>query len=60
MKKIVFVCFVVALVIASGCSNYQGGELTGVPNRPKFYEPDPFGMVFIPQGSFTREIMTRM
>lgn len=55
MKKIFFFCFVLALIIINGCSNgYKGGELTGVPNRPKFFEPDPFGMIFVPQGSFTQ------
>ncbi|NJK86086.1 MAG: SUMF1/EgtB/PvdO family nonheme iron enzyme [Bacteroidales bacterium] len=54
MKKIVFFCSVLALIIAGGCSSTGGGELTGVQNRPKFFEPDPFGMVFVPQGSFTQ------
>ncbi len=53
MKKIVSFCFILAVLIISGCSNYKSGELTGVPGRTKFFEPDPFGMVFIPQGSFT-------
>jgi formylglycine-generating enzyme len=54
MKKIIFFFSVIALLIIGGCSNYKSGELTGVPNRPKFFEPDPFGMVFIPQGSYTQ------
>lgn len=54
MKKIISFCFVLAVLIITGCSNYKSGELTGVPGRTKFFEPDPFGMVFIPQGSFTQ------
>jgi formylglycine-generating enzyme required for sulfatase activity len=54
MKKIASCCFVFALLIISSCSNFKSGELTGVPGRSKFFEPDPFGMVFIPQGSFTQ------
>lgn len=54
MKKIISFCVVLAMVIITGCSNYKSGELTGVPGRTKFFEPDPFGMVFIPQGSFTQ------
>lgn len=30
----------------------QTGELTGVPNREVWYEPQPYGMVFIRQGSY--------
>ncbi len=52
MKKFVSFCFVLAVFIISSCSNYKSGELTGVEGRTKFYEPEPFGMVFIPQGSF--------
>ncbi len=54
MKKIVSFCIVLALLIIAGCSNYKSGELTGVPGRAKYFEPDPFGMVFVPQGSFTQ------
>jgi formylglycine-generating enzyme required for sulfatase activity len=53
MKKLVSLGFVLAVLIISSCSNFKSGELTGVSNRPKYFEPDPFGMVFIPQGSFT-------
>jgi gliding motility-associated lipoprotein GldK len=51
MKKFVIVIFLIALIISS-CGSYSNGELTGVPGRDKYFEPDPFGMVFIPQGSF--------
>ncbi|MBN2611317.1 MAG: SUMF1/EgtB/PvdO family nonheme iron enzyme [Bacteroidales bacterium] len=54
MKKIISFGFVLAVLIISSCSNYKSGELTGVPGRTKFFEPDPFGMVFIPQGSYTQ------
>ncbi|MBN2349479.1 MAG: SUMF1/EgtB/PvdO family nonheme iron enzyme [Bacteroidales bacterium] len=53
MKKPASLGIVIALLIINGCSNYKSGELTGVPGRTKYFEPDPFGMVFIPQGSFT-------
>ena len=53
MKKIVSFCFVFAILVISSCSNYRGGELTGIPGRARYFEPDPFGMVFVPQGSFT-------
>jgi len=51
MKK-VLALGIVLLTILSGCGNAGNGELVGVSRRGSFYEPDPFGMVFIPQGSF--------
>ncbi|MBN2214484.1 MAG: SUMF1/EgtB/PvdO family nonheme iron enzyme [Bacteroidales bacterium] len=54
MKKIISFCIVSGILIITGCSNYKSGELTGVPGRARYFEPDPFGMVFIPQGSFTQ------
>jgi gliding motility-associated lipoprotein GldK len=56
MKKLISLGFIFTVLIISSCSNYKGGELTGVPGRGKYFEPDPFGMVFIPQGSFTMGI----
>ncbi len=53
MKKLVNLCLVIVLLFVSNCTNFKSGELTGVPGRTKYFEPDPFGMVFIPQGSFT-------
>jgi gliding motility-associated lipoprotein GldK len=50
MKKIFF--FLLILAIISSCSNKGNGELTGVQNRPKFYQPDPTGMAFIPLGTY--------
>jgi len=56
MKKIISLGFVFAILVISSCSNYRGGELTGVPGRARYFEPDPFGMIFVPQGSFTMGI----
>ncbi len=53
MKKLISLSFVFAVLIISSCSNYRGGELTGVPGRARYFEPDPFGMIFIPQGTYT-------
>ncbi|MGD2035590.1 MAG: SUMF1/EgtB/PvdO family nonheme iron enzyme [Bacteroidales bacterium] len=53
MKKLISLSFVFAVLIISSCSNYRGGELTGVPGRARYFEPDPFGMIFVPQGSYT-------
>ncbi|MFZ5940581.1 MAG: SUMF1/EgtB/PvdO family nonheme iron enzyme [Bacteroidota bacterium] len=51
MKRV----FALVVLVASlgGCSDYNTGELVGVPNRKAYIEPDPYGMLFIPAGSFT-------
>ncbi len=51
MKKLFYISCLVVLLSSCG-SKGPGGDLTGVPNRKEWYEPDPLGMVFIPQGSF--------
>jgi gliding motility-associated lipoprotein GldK len=51
MKNIILVSFVIALL--SACGGYDNGELIGVQNRPMWNPTDPYGMVFIPQGSYT-------
>jgi len=52
MKKI-FVMSLIALILV-GCSNSNQGELVGVRKKSKpFYQPDPYGMVFVPMGSYT-------
>ncbi len=51
MKKVLALS-VIIITIMSGCGSSGGGELVGVSTRGAFYEPDPYGMLFIPQGSF--------
>ncbi len=51
IMKNLFVFGFVAIVLAS-CSTSGNGELIGVQNRPIWNPTDPYGMVFIPQGSF--------
>ena len=51
MKKLILFGFVAALVL-TGCTNTGSGELVGVQQREKWFEPDPYGMVKIPTGSF--------
>ena len=46
-----FVLGLLAIIISS-CSNSGNGELIGVQNRPVWNPTDPYGMVYIPQGSF--------
>lgn len=51
MKKLLLFGFV-AMMILSGCSSAGNGELIGAQNREKWFEPDPYGMIKIPMGSF--------
>ena len=41
-----------AVLLLSSCGGKDNGELVGVERSAAFYEPDPYGMLFIPQGSF--------
>jgi formylglycine-generating enzyme required for sulfatase activity len=55
MKKLSIVSYVFfAVLILSSCNRKKGpnGDLVGVGSGKDWYEPDPYGMVFIPQGSF--------
>ncbi len=48
MKRILVL---LAVVILYSCSK-GNGELIGVQGREEWYQPDPFGMLFIPMGSY--------
>lgn len=41
-----------AIILLASCGSGNRGQLTGVPGREKWYQADPYGMVFIPQGSY--------
>ncbi len=47
------VFIVVLAAIVSSCGPGKNGELTGVPGRKGYQDPTPYGMVFVPMGSFT-------
>ncbi len=51
MKRLLI--YFALLLILGSCGNSGSGELTGVNDRQRYYQPDPFGMVYIPMGSFT-------
>lgn len=50
MKRIVILAGISALI--AGCGSYNSGELVGVEGRKAYAEPDPIGMVPVPNGSF--------
>lgn len=51
MKKVIFFALIL-IILLNSCGPSMTGELTGVPGRKKFFEPEPYQMVFIPAGSF--------
>lgn len=51
MKKLILLLAVIAMFYS--CRNTGQGQLTGVRDRPDFYPQRPFGMMFIPMGSYT-------
>lgn len=54
MKKLILKLLVPILpLLMLSCGNSGNGELIGVQGRQIFYQPDPYGMVFIPMGSYT-------
>ena len=41
-----------AAVVFTGCGSSNNGELVGVEGRKAWFHTEPYGMVFIPMGSF--------
>lgn len=39
-------------VIMSSCSTSGNGQLIGVQDRIQWFQPDPYGMLYLPMGSF--------
>ncbi|QQS29094.1 MAG: SUMF1/EgtB/PvdO family nonheme iron enzyme [Sphingobacteriales bacterium] len=56
MKKLALICIVItALMASAGCQKsgtQSNGQLVGVQDRPKWDHINPFGMVYIPSGTF--------
>lgn len=51
MKRLLVLSLIIFTLVS--CSNTNQGELVGVRKKSKqFYQPDPYGMVFIPMGSY--------
>ncbi len=51
MKKIILAAATIATIF-TGCKNAGNGELIGVQGRGQWYQPDPYGTLFIPLGAF--------
>lgn len=57
MKKLLL--YLVVVVLLASCDNSGRGNLIGVQNREQWYQPDPFGMLYIPQGSYQMGVSDR-
>ena len=51
MKRLLFIGAVVTLLLSS-CEYGGSGQLIGVQNRMLWYQPDPYGMLYLPMGSY--------
>ena len=51
MKRVGIIMLIAGILISCNAGN---GELIGVQGREPWYQPDPFGMLFIPMGSYTQ------
>jgi formylglycine-generating enzyme len=52
IRKDLSIVLVLATMILASCggSSKQSGQLVGVANRPKWSNPNPYGMVYVPSG----------
>lgn len=50
MRQLIIGSFI--LLILSSCGKGNRGQLVGAMGRENWYQADPYGMVFIPQGSY--------
>jgi len=50
MKKIFIPAFIA--LIFSSCGGGNRGQLVGAQDRERWYQPDPYGMVYIPSGFY--------
>jgi formylglycine-generating enzyme required for sulfatase activity len=43
---------VLLVLVITSCDTSDRGNLVGVQDREPWYQPDPYGMLFIPMGSY--------
>lgn len=43
---------IISIGLLASCSSSDQGELVGVQNRPEWFPTEPYGMVFVPSGSY--------
>ncbi len=55
MKKLLFISSAI-VVLLYGCGTTDTGELIGVQGRVVWYQNDPYGMLWIPMGSYNMAV----
>jgi hypothetical protein len=50
MKKLLY--FLAVALFLGSCAGGSRGELVGVQGREQWFMPDPYGMLYIPAGSY--------
>lgn len=53
LTQLLLVIFVSTILFSCGGRNKESGQLVGVQNRPKWSGISPYGMVYVPSGTFT-------
>jgi len=51
-RPIVYLCAIAAVGLMASCGSGGQGQLIGALGRPGWYDVDPYGMNYIPMGSF--------
>ncbi len=51
-NKMVSILILIGLAMGFSACNSGHGELIGVQDREEWYQQDPYGMLFIPMGSY--------
>lgn len=52
LNKVTFLTLLSVAVLVTSCSKSDRGYVVGVQNRETWHQQDPFGMLFIPHGSY--------
>jgi len=52
MRKVINLTYCLLLIFLYSCKDTGNGQLIGVQNREVWYQPDPYGTLFIPMGSY--------
>lgn len=52
LLKISVAAWLAAPILLSSCTNSGTGQLIGVQDRIQWFQPDPYGMLYLPMGSY--------
>lgn len=55
-SKLITAVIILIAVFLTSCKNSGNGELIGVDSKQSYTPSDPYGMAYIPMGSFTRGV----